>query len=165
MRKAFAKALYEVMEQRPDVWLLYGDVGYGVLNDIAKEWPDRCLNCGIAEQNMMGVAAGLALSGKTVFVYSIANFVTLRCLEQIRNDVCHHNANVKIVGVGIDRDYANAGYSHWGLEDGRIVECLPNIRVIEPTTAAAVSETVKQISMEPGPFYIRLRRASCQNAS
>ena len=100
VRTAFIETLCEVAERDPRVWLLSGDLGYSVLERFATKFPDRFLNVGVAEQNLTGVAAGLALSGKIVFTYSIANFPLFRCLEQVRNDVCYHNLDVKIVAVG-----------------------------------------------------------------
>ena len=100
MRKMFIKTLVSEAKSNPNIWLLCGDLGYSVLEEFADCFPERFLNVGIAEQNMIGVATGLALSGKVVFVYSIGNFATFRCLEQIRNDACYHKANVKIVAVG-----------------------------------------------------------------
>ena len=97
MRDAFIRTLTELAPQRPDILLLSGDLGFGVLNDYIERFPRQFLNVGVAEQNMSGLAAGLALEGHTVFTYSIGNFPTLRCLEQIRNDICYHGANVKIV--------------------------------------------------------------------
>ncbi len=100
MRQAFVNTLIELAESDKDIWLLTADMGFGLVEPFAKKFPEQYINVGVAEQNMVGIATGLALSGKIVFVYSIANFPTLRCLEQIRNDVCYHKANVKIVAVG-----------------------------------------------------------------
>ena len=100
MRTAFIETLHALAAEDERVWLLTGDLGYSVVERFAAEYPARFVNVGVAEQNMIGVAAGLALCGKTPFVYSIANFPVMRCLEQIRNDVCYHGLNVKIVAVG-----------------------------------------------------------------
>ena len=100
MRGAFVDAVMALAERDPRVWLLTGDLGYTVLERFRERFPDRFVNAGVAEQNMTGVAAGLALSGKIVFTYSIANFPTLRCLEHVRNDVCYHDLSVKVVSVG-----------------------------------------------------------------
>jgi len=107
MRTAFIDQLCAVAELDERIWLLCGDLGYSVLDEFANRFPSRYLNAGVAEQNMTGVAAGLALTGKTVFTYSIANFPIMRCLEQIRNDVCYHNLNVKIVAVGAGLAYGS----------------------------------------------------------
>ena len=109
MRTAFIETLLDLAEHDERIWLLCGDLGYSVLERFAERFPGRFVNVGVAEQNMTGVAAGLALSGKIVFTYSIANFPIMRCLEQIRNDVCYHNLNVKIVAVGGGLAYGSAG--------------------------------------------------------
>ena len=98
------------------LWLVAGDLGYSVLEAFSEKYPQRYLNAGVAEQNMTGIAAGLAMAGKTAFTYSIANFPVFRCLEQVRNDVCYHNLNVKVVAVGGGLAYGSAGYSHHAME-------------------------------------------------
>lgn len=158
MRRAFASALVEIAEHNPDVWLLYGDLGYGLVDEFARRFPERCLNCGIAEQNMMGTAAGLALCGKVVFVYSITNFVTLRCLEQVRNDVCLHRANVKIVASGVGEDYAGAGPSHYGTEDADVMVLMPGMRVVTPHDGDECAMLTRLAAHGEGPWYLRLRR-------
>src|SRR6185436_13085819 len=100
MRDAFVKRLSALAASDPKVMLITGDLGFGVLNDFVARFPTQYLNAGVAEQNMTGIATGLAIEGRTVFTYSIANFPTLRCLEQIRNDASYHDANVKIVAIG-----------------------------------------------------------------
>src|SRR5690348_7283999 len=130
MRTAFIEALVAEAERDPSLWLLNGDLGFSVLELFADKFPDRYLNVGVAEQNMVGIAAGLALSGKNVFTYSIANFATLRCLEQIRNDVCYHKANVTVVGVGGGLSYGAQGYTHHAVEDIAVTRNLPNITVV-----------------------------------
>src|SRR5438067_11268835 len=97
MRTAFIEALFELAAENRDVCLITGDLGFGVVDKFAGRYPNQFVNAGVAEQNMTGLAAGMALSGKVVFTYSIANFTTIRCLEQIRNDVCYHGLNVKVV--------------------------------------------------------------------
>ena len=159
-RSAFADALYAEMMRRGNLWLLYGDLGYGVLDKIVRDFPGRCVNAGVAEQNMVGVAAGLATTGKTVVVFSITNFVALRPLEQIRNDVCYPNRDVKLVGVGVGEDYGTLGFTHHGVEDETIIRCLPNIRVVTAQTVAQAREAVLDMFLFPGPFYLRLGRGS-----
>src|SRR5438046_10500081 len=117
MRAAFFKTLLDLAERDERIHLVVGDLGFGVVEPFARRFPDRFLNAGVAEQNMTGIAAGLALCGKTVFTYSIANFPTLRCLEQIRNDVCYHNASVKVVAVGGGFAYGSLGMAHHAHED------------------------------------------------
>src|SRR3989344_4045477 len=117
MRTSFIKTLMALAEQDERIFLLTGDLGFTVLEPFREKFPDRFLNMGVAEQNMAGVATGLALSGKIVFIYSIVPFVTFRCLEQLRNDVCYHKANVKIIGVGGGFSYGANGPTHHAVED------------------------------------------------
>ena len=117
MRTAFVDSLLAEARERADIMLLTGDLGFSVLERFRDALPNQYLNVGVAEQNMTGIAAGLADIGRTVFTYSIANFPTLRCLEQIRNDVCYHHANVKIVAVGGGYAYGAQGYTHHAIED------------------------------------------------
>src|SRR5437667_6415345 len=129
---AFIETLCAEAESDPRIWFVTGDIGYTVVERFADRFPNRFLNVGVAEQNMAGIAAGLALSGAIVVTYSIANFPTLRCLEQLRNDVCAHNLNVKVVAVGGGLVYAAAGYSHQAVEDFAFLGTLPNMTVIAP---------------------------------
>src|SRR5277367_3574873 len=159
MRGAFFRALMQVAEQDPSVHLLVGDIGFGVVEPFAERFPDRFLNVGVAEQNMTGLAAGMALSGKTVFTYSIANFPTLRCLEQVRNDVCYHKANVKIVAVGGGFAYGALGMTHHAIEDLAILRALPEMTVIAPADPLETECATCAIAKQPGPCYLRLGRA------
>lgn len=160
MRAAFIETLCELAEQNEHLWLLTGDLGYSVLERFAVRFPKRFVNVGVAEQNMTGIAAGLAMSGKIVFTYSIANFPTLRCLEQIRNDVCYHNANVKIVAVGGGLAYGTQGVTHHGTEDLAIMRTLPNMKVIAPADPAETRIITQEMVKSPGPCYLRLGKAS-----
>ena len=117
MKGVFVETLLTLAEQDPKLIVLTADLGYGMFEPFVERFPRQYLNVGVAEQNMMGVAAGLALDGRTVFTYSIANFPTLRCLEQIRNDVCYHGANVKVVAIGAGFSYGPLGFSHHATED------------------------------------------------
>lgn len=159
MRTAFIETLLELAEQDDRVWLLTGDLGFSVLEPFAKLFPDRFVNMGVAEQNMTGVASGLAFEGKIVFTYSIANFPVMRCLEQIRNDVCYHNLNVKIVAVGGGVAYGASGYSHFAVEDLAVMRAMPNMTVIapgDPTEAKLATRAIKELE---GPGYLRLGTA------
>ncbi|MBI4491939.1 MAG: transketolase [Chloroflexi bacterium] len=159
MRTAFIEALCEAAAQDERIWLLTGDLGYSVLERFSTRFPERYLNVGVAEQNMAGVAAGLALCGKIVFTYSIANFPTLRCLEQIRNDVCYHRANVKLVAVGGGLTYGALGFTHHGLEDLAIMRALPDMTVIAPGDPAEARAATRAVVDRPGPCYLRLGKA------
>jgi transketolase len=150
------ETLCELAEQDERIWLLTGDLGYSVLERFASRFPSRYVNVGVAEQNMTGVAAGLALCGKVVFTYSIANFPTLRCLEQIRNDVCYHDVNVKIVAVGGGFAYGTQGMTHHATEDLAIMRALPNMTVVAPGDPVETRLATRAIVNWPGPCYLRL---------
>ena len=143
----------------PRIWLVTGDLGYSVVEGFADSFPERFVNAGVAEQNMTGLAAGLALSGNVVFTYSIANFPTLRCLEQIRNDVCFHAANVKIVAVGGGFVYGSQGHTHHALEDLSIMRSLPGMTVLAPGDPVEARWATRAMVDRPGPCYLRLGRA------
>jgi len=159
MRTAFINYLCELAAEDPNIWLVCGDLGFSVLEQFSDRFPDRYLNAGVAEQNMTGLAAGLAMEGKTVFTYSIANFPVMRCLEQIRNDVCYHNLNVKIVAVGGGLAYGSHGYTHHGVEDFAVTCPLPNITVAAPGDPAEAREVARLAASTHGPAYIRLGKA------
>ena len=159
MRTTFIDTLCELAEHDERIWLLTGDLGYSVLERFASRFPRRFVNVGVAEQNMTGVAAGLALCGKVVFTYSIANFPTLRCLEQIRNDVCYHNLNVKIVAVGGGFAYGAQGMTHHATEDLAIMRALPNMAVVAPGDPVETRLATRAIVNWPGPCYLRLGKA------
>ncbi len=159
MRTSFIDTLCQVAEHDPRVWLVTGDLGYSVLEKFSSQFPERYLNAGVAEQNMAGVAAGLALAGKVVFVYSIANFPTLRCLEQIRNDVCYHRLSVKIVAVGCGLAYGGHGYTHHGVEDLGVMSLLPHMTVMAPGDPVEARWATRTIAKRSGPAYLRLGKA------
>ncbi len=159
MRTTFIETLCEAAARDERIWLLCGDLGYSVLDRFAERFPKRFVNVGVAEQNLTGVAAGIALSGNIVFTYSIANFPTLRCLEQIRNDVCYHRANVKIVSVGGGYVYGSQGYTHHGLEDLGILRTLPGLTILAPGDPVESRLAVSRILTLEGPCYLRLGKA------
>jgi transketolase len=156
MRAAFINTITQEARKDKDIFLLTGDLGFSVLEDFRKEFCGRFFNIGVAEANMVGIAAGLALCGKKVFVYSIASFVTTRCLEQIRNDVCYQNLNVKIIGVGSGLSYGSAGATHYSIEDIAMMRALPNLTVICPGDPLEVELAIKESCRHDGPMYIRL---------
>jgi transketolase len=159
MRTGFVEGLLEEARARRDVMLLTADLGFSVLERFRDALPDQYLNVGVAEQNMMGIAAGLADLGKTVFTYSIANFPTMRCLEQIRNDVCYHGYAVRVVSVGGGFTYASQGYTHHGVEDIGVMRALPNMVVIAPGDPQEATLATKALCTLPGPAYLRLGKA------
>ena len=158
MRDTFVRTLIEVAKKDPNVELVTGDLGFGVLKPFWEQCPDQFTNAGIAEQNMTTMAAGMALEGKTVFTYSIGNFPTLRCLEQIRNDCAYHNANVKVVCIGGGFVYGSLGMSHQATEDLAILRALPDVVVMAPADLVEAEEATKAIAAYPGTCYLRLGR-------
>lgn len=158
MREAAVKALTELAEKDREVLLLSGDLGYGVLDTFRSKMPEQYFNVGICEQNMSSLAAGLALEGKKVYTYSIGNFPTLRCIEQIRNDICYHNANVTIIAVGGGFAYGSLGMSHHATEDIAIMRSLPNMRVFTPADAAEARAVILKTAEIQAPCYVRLNK-------
>ena len=158
MRDAFAAALNQLAKDDPNIFLITGDLGFGVLKPYWETHPDQFFNAGISEQAMTSMAAGMALSGKTVFTYSIGNFPTLRCLEQIRNDCAYHKANVKIVCVGGGFVYGSLGMSHHATEDMAIMRALPDVTVFTPGDPMEVCALLPALTYHPGTCYLRLGR-------
>ena len=159
MRTAFIESLFELAQHDKRIVLIVGDLGFGVVIPFMEHLPDQFVNVGVAEQNMTGIAAGMALSGKVVFTYSIANFPVLRCLEQIRNDVCYHKANVKIVPVGGGMAYGALGPSHHATEDIAVMRALPDMVVVAPGDPWEARLATRSIVDHDGPAYLRLGRA------
>ena len=159
MRTAFIEALTRLAERDRRITLVVGDLGYGVVGEFARRLPGQFINAGVAEQNMTGLATGMAMCGKIVFTYSIANFPTLRCLEQIRNDACYHRADVKVVSVGGGLGYGPLGMSHHATEDLAILRTLPGLTVLSPGDPLETACAVEAIARAPGPCYLRLGRA------
>ena len=158
MRDTFVKTLVELAKEDKNIELITGNLGFGVLKPYWETVPDQFTNAGIAEQNMTTVAAGMALEGKTVFTYSIGNFPTLRCLEQIRNDCAYHNANVKVVCIGGGFVYGSLGMSHQATEDLAILRALPDVVVMAPADLVEAEECTKALAAYPGTAYLRLGR-------
>ncbi len=156
MRPAFANAIFELAQKDKDLYLLTGDLGFSVFEDFKSTFPKQYLNVGVAEQDMIGIAAGLALSGKKVFAYSIVPFITLRCLEQIRNDVCLQDTNVKLIGVGEGFSYGQLGPTHHSIEDIAVLRSLPNMTIVCPGDPWEVEKTTKAFHKLKGPGYLRI---------
>ena len=150
---------------RSDLMIISADLGYGVFETFEDKHPDQFLNCGVAEQNMVGLAAGMALTGRKLFCYSIGNFPTLRCIEQIRNDVCYHDLNVCITSVGAGFGYGQLGMSHHATEDIAIMRALPNMTCYIPFSDANCVQITKRILGRSGPAYLRLERNSSHQYS
>ncbi|TSC95182.1 MAG: transketolase [Parcubacteria group bacterium Licking1014_1] len=158
MKKEFIDTLIKLAEKDKNIYLLTGDLGFSFFEEFAKKFPQRFINCGVAEQNMMGVAAGLALGGKKVYVYSIIPFVTFRCLEQIRNDVCYQNLDVKIIGAGTGFSYGSHGATHFAIEDIAALRVLPNMTILSPADPTEMKQLVLQSYKIKSPTYIRFEK-------
>ena len=158
MRDGFIRTVLELAKNDKNVELVTGDLGFGVLKPFWETVPDQFLNVGIAEQNMTSLAAGMALEGKTVFTYSIGNFPTMRCLEQIRNDCAYHGANVNIVCVGGGFVYGALGMSHHATEDLAVMRSLPDVAVFAPADKLEAAAVANAVAAYPGTCYIRLGR-------
>lgn len=156
MRDAVLETLSELAARDPRVMLITGDLGFGVIDKFAARFPNQFLNAGVAEQNMTSIACGMALSGWRVYTYSIANFPTLRCLEQVRNDVCYHHCDVTIVAVGGGFSYGQLGMSHFATEDLAVMRALPNMRVVAPTETWEAQDLLRDLAETTGPAYLRL---------
>lgn len=159
MRTSFINQLIEEARNNERIFLLVGDLGYHVIEPFAQEFPNCFLNVGIAEQNMAGVAAGLSMTGYNVYIYSIGNFPTLRCLEQIRNDIAYHHANVKIVSVGAGYAYGSLGATHQATEEIGAIRAIPNMVVATPGDPVEARAITKLSANYEGPMYIRLGKA------
>jgi transketolase len=160
VRDNFVRQLTELARTDPRIFLMTADLGFRVLDGFAEEFPKQYLNVGIAEQNMIGLATGMAMDGRTVFCYSIGNFSTLRCLEQIRNDACYHEANVKVVAVGGGFSYGPLGISHHATEDLAIMRALPNMTIAVPGDQWEAREATKALAATPGTCYLRLDKSA-----
>jgi transketolase len=156
MRKEFVDQLLVQAENNQDIWLLTADLGYSFLERFEEAFPQRYINVGVAEQNLISVAAGLAMTGKKVFCYSIINFLTFRALEQIRQDICYPKLNVHLIGVGAGFSYKGAGYSHYAIEDIAIMKSLPHITIYSPADALQTAHVMDTISHCVTPSYVRL---------
>ena len=159
MRNRFINDLTNVAKINTNIALVVGDLGYGVIEEFADLYPDRFFNAGVAEQNMMGLCAGLASEGLHVFAYSIANFPLFRCAEQIRNDVDYHNLPVTIVSVGGGLSYGNLGYSHHAIQDYALIRSFPNMLIASPGDPMEVSSCLDFLIKNPQPSYLRLGKS------
>ena len=159
MRNAFINELVAAAEVNENIALVVGDLGYGVVEPFAKRFPNRFFNAGVAEQNMMGFSAGLASEGFHVFAYSIANFPTFRCAEQIRNDVDYHHLPVTVVAVGGGLAYGNLGYSHHAVQDYALLRVMPNMLIAAPGDPMEVRACMRYLINNPQPSYLRVGKA------
>ncbi|MEM7301557.1 MAG: transketolase C-terminal domain-containing protein [Pseudomonadota bacterium] len=167
MRDTFVQTLESLLPEHQETVLITGDLGFGVLTApddeaqtrFGERHPQHFINAGVAEQNMTAIAAGMALQGFKAWTYSIGNFPTLRALEQIRNDICYHDANVTIVAIGGGFSYGQLGMSHFATEDLAIIRALPNMKVLAPCEKWEVTDLVTELCATPGPAYLRIDKS------
>jgi transketolase len=159
MRNAFIDELVGLAANNPQIALVVGDLGYSVVEPFADRFPDRFINAGVAEQNMTGLAAGMASEGYHVFTYSIANFPSFRCAEQIRNDVDYHQLPVTVVAVGGGLAYGSLGYSHHAVQDYALLRSFPNLTIAAPGDPMETRACMRWLVANPGPSYLRLGKA------
>jgi len=158
MRKKFASLLHSEMIKNEDIYLITGDLGYGLWDDIRDSYPDRFFNVGSSEMVMMGIGIGLALENKIPFVYSITPFAIYRPFEMIRNYLDHENIPVNVIGGGRDRDYGYLGFSHWAEDDKTIMSSFKNIRTIHPTSEEELKIQFNEMINNPKPTYMNLKK-------
>jgi transketolase len=163
MRNIFIKKLTKAAESNNKIVLIVGDLGYSVIEEFKEKFPNRFYNAGISEQNMASMAAGLASVGFHVFVYSIANFPTFRCAEQLRNDVGYHNLPVTVVAVGGGVSYGNLGYSHHAVQDFGLMRLFPEFDILSPGDPFETEMCMDYLLDNPGPSYLRLKKAGEPN--
>jgi len=159
MRNTFIEELVTLASQNDNIALIVGDLGYSVVEPFADRFPDRFINAGVAEQNMTGLAAGMASEGYHVFTYSIANFPSFRCAEQIRNDVDYHQLPVTVVAVGGGLAYGALGYSHHAVQDYALMRSFPNTLIAAPGDPMEVRACMRYLVANPQPSYLRLGKA------
>lgn len=165
MKNEFANALIKAASKDPKFIFLTADLGYGAFETYIERFPRQYINVGIAEQNMISVASGLALSGRRVVVYSIGNFSSLRCLEQIRNDAAYHALEVKVIAMGGGFSYGNLGFSHHSTEDIAVMRSIPGVSVYIPGTQEEVKPLFELMLSTPGVGYMRLDKSSGSETS
>lgn len=158
MRRALADELHKHMSKNPRIWVLSGDLGYKMWDEIRNDFPDRFLNAGSAEHSMTGIAVGLALNGKIPVVFSITSFLLYRPFETIRNYIDHEKIPVKLIGSGRGRDYLIDGFTHWAEEDKKVMKIFKNIESRWPRSIKEIPALVSEMIKSPKPWYINLKR-------
>lgn len=158
MRKQFAELLFNEMETNPDIYLITGDLGYGLWDKIRDTYPDRFYNVGSSEMVMMGIGIGLAIEGKIPFVYSITPFAIYRPFEMIRNYLNHENIPVNIIGGGRDKEYGYLGFSHWAEDDKKIMNTFDNLRIFHPNNEEELFNDFNLLIKNPKPSYLNLKK-------
>lgn len=158
MRRLFADILHKKMRDNKKIWVLTGDLGYKMWDQIRTDYPDRFINAGAAEHAMVGMGIGLALEGKIPFVYSITSFLLYRPFETIRNYINHEKIPVKLIASGRGKDYAHDGFSHWAEEDGAVMSIFKNIVAHWPDTNEELSTIIDEMIVRPLPYYVNLKK-------
>lgn len=158
MRKIFASLLYKQMEINKNIYLITGDLGYGLWDKIKEDFPDRFYNVGSSEMVMMGIGIGLAIEGKIPFVYSITPFAIYRPFEMIRNYLNHENIPVNIIGGGRDKEYGYLGFSHWAEDDKKIMNTFDNLRILHPNNEEELFNDFNLLIKNPKPSYLNLKK-------
>jgi transketolase len=159
MRNSVIERIVKEAGKKKDIFLITGDAGFGVLDKYKKSFPERFLNLGIAEQNMIGIAAGLGLTGFKVFVYNIVPFVLYRCYEQVRNDICYQNVPVTLIGIGSGVTYSPQGVTHYSVEDIALARTLPNLVIFSPSDPIEAVKCVEYALSSKDPVYIRIAKS------
>lgn len=158
MRDTFQKEIIKLARRNKNLFLLTGDLGFGVFDEFEKLFPSRYINVGVAEQNLIGVSTGLALEGKIIVAYSIANFLTLRCFEQIRNDAVYHNLNINLVSTGGGYTYGVLGMSHHATEDLSVMNSIPGTTIVAPSNRWETKKFLNILLKNSGVSYLRLEK-------
>lgn len=158
MRNTFINAIIDACKERDDIFIISGDAGLGVFDEFKETYPDRFLNLGVAEQNTISFAAGLAMTGYKVYVYNIIPFLLYRCYEQVRNDICYQELPVVLAGIGSGITYAPQGMTHYSIEDLGIAQTLPNLEVISPIDPVEAMQAALYSLNAKNPVYVRLAK-------
>jgi transketolase len=158
MRKEFAELLLEQMRRDSRIWLVTGDLGFGIWDEVRQSFPKRFINVGAAEQTLVGVGVGLATQGQIPVLYSITPFLLYRPFETIRNYLHHEQLPVKLVGSGRDKDYENEGFSHWAEEDKDVMNVLSGVKSVWPNSTKELPRIVKTMVTDSKPWYLNLAR-------
>lgn len=158
MRIVFANTLVDLAQKDQRICFITPDMGYSIIDDFQNTFPERYFNIGIAEQNVIAVAAGMALAGFKPYVYSVIPFIIHRCLEQIRVNVAYAKTDVKIIGIGSGFEYGSAGATHYGMEDISIMRSLPDMDIFAPGDMYEMAEITKLTAKNDRPAYIRIGR-------
>lgn len=157
-RRIFADQVHKHMSKNDKIWVLVGDLGYGVWDAVRRDFPKRFINVGAAEQTLVGMGVGLALKGQIPIIYSITSFLLYRPFETIRNYVHHEKIPVKLIGSGRDKDYLIDGFSHWSTEDSQVMKIFNQIRSYWPEKSSEIPKLVDIMLSDNDPFYINLRK-------